>query len=242
MSPHTHTYTRTFQLSRIRNPIPQDTHIRHPSIHPPPTLSFQVLDLKTSKVLKTIWTSDPLGNYSWDRWHGYSPPILAHASDLDIPLSEDSPVLFALSVSNNGRNLQIPVDDLAKGFDIRVGFSKTEQSVSQPRRSDTQARVLSSSAPFVGLYPYHGDGVPFGAGQLWCKPQPLGALAVLLINYGGQAIKSFSVSLESTFNLTAASYRVRDVWAHADVGVAKGNLTLTVAPYDAAFVVLSPEK
>ena len=219
--------------------MPQATRI-HTLPSPHLSLPLQVLDLHTSKVLKTVWTSDPLGNYSWDRWHGYSPPIPVHASGLGIPLSEDSPVLLALSVSNNGRNLQIPVDDLGKGFDIRVGFSKTEQHASQPRRSDAQPDT--QAPPFVGLYPYHGDGVPFGAGQLWCKPQPLGALAVLLINYGGQAIKSFSVPLEATLNLTATSYRVRDVWAHADVGVAKGNLTLTVDPYDAAFVVLSPEK
>ena len=212
-----------------------------------------MLDLQSSKVLKTVWTSDPLGNYSWDRWHGYSPPIHIRASGLAVPLSADAPVILALSVANNGRNLQIPVDDLAKGFDIRVGFATTRDrspgfdgadvpadANNLHRALGTHSSPLSNPSGFVGLYPYHGDGVPFGAGQLWCKPQPHGALAVLLINYGGEPIKGFSVALAPTLNLTAASYHVRDVWSHSDVGVVSGNLTLTVDQYDAAFVVLSP--
>jgi len=71
-----------------------------------------------SKVLRTLLKTGPLGNYSWGHFNGYSPPIVAKATGLN--LANDVPVLVVLEVHNNDRCLLIPVDDLAAGFDARV--------------------------------------------------------------------------------------------------------------------------
>merc|ERR1711879_252133 len=71
----------------------------------------------TSTVLKTLAEVGPLGDYSWDHFTGYSPPIEVHATGLN--LSNEAPVLLALEITNNDRNLQIPIDDLADGSDIQ---------------------------------------------------------------------------------------------------------------------------
>jgi len=84
------------------------------------TVRLLVLDNATQKLLKALPSTEPLGNYSWDHFTGYSPPISMHYSDMDIP--NDRPVALALEVTNNQRNLQIPVDDLASGFNLRLSW------------------------------------------------------------------------------------------------------------------------
>ena len=69
-----------------------------------------------------LFTSPPLGNYSFDRFVGYSPPVTMRADGLSVP--NDGLVLVVLEVHNNQRNLQIPVDDLAGGFNATVTWKK----------------------------------------------------------------------------------------------------------------------
>ncbi|KAL1524703.1 hypothetical protein AB1Y20_019588 [Prymnesium parvum] len=194
------------------------------------TVALQVLEMETGTVLRTAWTSGELGNYSWDRFTGYSPPLQIRASGLGVKLSE-KPVILALAVTNHERNLQIPVDDKAAGFNIQVGFDGES-----PRESVLGAAGEERS----GLYPYHGSGVPFGAGQLWAKRQPGGAMAILLINHRGESIVNHTVDLKHTLNLTAGSYEARDVWAHKPMGVVSDKLSLSVVAYDSAFILLTP--
>ena len=86
-----------------------------------PVVEVQILDMATSAVLATVFTSPPLGNYSYDHFTQYSPPVVVQAAGLHIPT--DKPVIIALSVANNQRNLQIPVDDEANGFAICVTWA-----------------------------------------------------------------------------------------------------------------------
>ena len=86
-----------------------------------------------------------------------------------------------------------------------------------------------------------GSGSVFGQGQVWAKPQPGGAEAALVINHGGEPLQ-YSITLDK-LNLTAASYSARDIWARANIPgavTAAHGLHLTVAPYDSAFVLLTP--
>lgn len=170
---------------------------------------MQILDLASGDVLKTLFTSQPLGDYSWDHFAGYSPRIEVNATNLNLP--NDGPVILALEVTNNERNLQIPIDDMADGFGIRVRWA----GVARP-----------------------GLGGVFGAGQLWAKPQPNGAAAALLINFSPRTL-NYSLSL-AKLNLTRATYAVRDIWAQQPLATIKSQITLTVPAYDSAFVLLSP--
>merc|ERR1712039_116942 len=103
-----------------------------------------------------------------------SPLINVSATNLDIP--NDSPVILAMEVTNNDRNLQIPIDDLADGFNIRLTWSSTAAS-----------RPVSSGS--------------YGAGQVWAKKQPGGASAALVINTGSSPIKSYNLDF-AKLNLT----------------------------------------
>jgi len=175
-----------------------------------PVVKVQILDLASGDVLKTVFTSQPLGDYSFDRFAGYSPRIEVNATDLD--LSNDGPVILALEVTNNERNLQIPIDDIADGFGIQIRWAGEAQP---------------------------GLGSIFGfAGQLWAKPQPNGAAAALLINHSPRTL-NYSLSL-AKLNLTRATYEVRDIWAKKPLATIKGEITLSVPAYDSAFVLLSP--
>ena len=71
-------------------------------------------------VLKTLMTTPPLGNYSYDVFTGFSPPIEVDKSG--IGLKHDGKVYLTLKVVNNERNLQIPMDDLAGGWNVTVGW------------------------------------------------------------------------------------------------------------------------
>ena len=70
----------------------------------------------------SLWTSDPLGNYSWDAGDNYSPPISVNLSRLELPNA--APLSIGLRFTNNGRNLQIPVDK-SGGIGMSVRWSKS---------------------------------------------------------------------------------------------------------------------
>ena len=89
-----------------------------------PVLSLNVLSAASGKTLKTLYTSPPLDKFQFDRGDAYSPPIAVSADGLDIPNTE--PVYLALSVVNNARNLQIPLD-AATGLQMRVTWNPKDE-------------------------------------------------------------------------------------------------------------------
>lgn len=91
------------------------------------TANLLLLDAATQKPLLALPPTTPLGDYSWDHFSGYSPPVEINATGLDLP--NDEPVMLALQVTNNQRNLQIPVDDLAQGFNVRVTWAPEAKAV-----------------------------------------------------------------------------------------------------------------
>lgn len=70
--------------------------------------SLALVDASTQNILQTIYTSPVLDKYSFDDFHGYSPPINVSISNLKVPNSK--PVLLVLKFQNNQRNLQIQLD------------------------------------------------------------------------------------------------------------------------------------
>lgn len=80
-----------------------------------------LVNAATDKVASTLLQTPPLGDYSWDDFHGYSPPIAVNATNLRLP--NDEPLLLVMEFHNNERNLQIPVDDLAAGFDVQIHWA-----------------------------------------------------------------------------------------------------------------------
>ena len=224
-----------------------------------PVVRVVLIERDTRAVIKTLLTTPPLGAYSWDGWKEYSPRIPMHATEINVP--NEKPVSIALEVTNNQRNLQIPVDDLADGFGVKVTWAAPPADAAVPMDLPMPRRIAGTVAavPLVDDWskadenedvaptsPYHiasAAGVG-GQGQLWMKPMPDGGAAALLINASPHNL-SHPLNL-TKLNLTKGvwkGYTVRDVWARADAGkVVSPHTTypLNVAPFDSAFVVLSP--
>ncbi len=66
-----------------------------------------VLDEASNAVVATIFSSEVLNKYSFDRFTGYSPPINVSATGLKIPNGRVLRVAFLFH--NNDQNLQVPV-------------------------------------------------------------------------------------------------------------------------------------
>ena len=81
------------------------------------TVSLVVMDGNSygGRVVKTVQESPPLGNYSYDRFNGYSPLLKLGGSGLALD-NKDTKLYVALRVTNNERNLQIALDDKADGW------------------------------------------------------------------------------------------------------------------------------
>ena len=91
-----------------------------------------------------FYTSPPLGNYSFDHFTGYSPPIAVEATGLGV--SNEAPIILAMQVVNNQRNLQIPIDDLAKGFDIKLKWTATDAAPTPAAAAAAAAATAAAAA------------------------------------------------------------------------------------------------
>ena len=202
-----------------------------------PTVTLALLDPDTDAVLKRVASVGNLSAYSYDNFKGYSPPIPLSGSGLDVP--DSKPVVVALLVDNVDRNLQIPVDDKAAGFNVRVQWQKTGTAT----ETATAAAAANSNAAGVAATATTkrrqlvGSGV-FGAGQVWCKKQGADSQACLVINQGSQPLKHTLDLTKLDLAGGTKTYSVRDIWQRKDAGtVTTGTLSVTVPPYDSAFLL-----
>lgn len=78
---------------------------------------------------------------------------------------------------------------------------------------------------------------PLDSMQVWVKPQPYAALAVLVLN-AGKSRATYSVSLEDLS--MPAHVRVRDIWLQADVGNVELAIEGSLDGHDSMFLLLSP--
>lgn len=80
-----------------------------------------LVDATTMQDLATIWTSTPLGNYSYGSFTGYSPPVKVQVHGLNV--TNVNPVLVQLRISNNERNLQMQLAPV-NGLNLNVTWTK----------------------------------------------------------------------------------------------------------------------
>lgn len=84
-----------------------------------PVLSVDMVDAETGQSVKSVYTSAPLDKYKFDSGMPYSPPIHAGATGLGI--DNDDPLYIRVTVHNNARNVQIPLDNKL-GLNMTVGW------------------------------------------------------------------------------------------------------------------------
>lgn len=88
----------------------------------PGTVSLALVDATTQRHIQTVYTSPPLGEYDYDNYKGYSPPIEVNLSGLKIVNSK--PVMLKLLFVNNQRNMQIQMAPRT-GLNIFVRWAST---------------------------------------------------------------------------------------------------------------------
>ena len=121
-------------------------------------LSVVLIDGASMKAIKTIYTSPPLDKYSFDHFTQYSPPV--HVSAHGLGVSNEQPIILALQVENNQRNLQIPID--------KAGFNATVRWVTAAAALALEALALVREWAWKGLGPELGLA---SCGCTWPRPR-----------------------------------------------------------------------
>ena len=77
--------------------------------------------------------------------------------------------------------------------------------------------------------------------QIWAKPQPDGAVAVFVLNAAAHDDIEVTINFADVGLAPDATVNVRDVWARADVGQARGKYSPPpIGAHDSALLMLSP--
>jgi hypothetical protein len=123
-----------------------------------------------------------------------------------------------------------------------------EEALAVNRAWAGSAGALLAQAPGNASFAFCGSQYPAGcavaAWQALAKPLPGGRAAVLVLNHGEGAASGIRLALGGVAGLACggageAACKVRDVWAHADGGIAKDELAVPdVASHDSVFYVL----
>ena len=198
----------------------------------PATVRLLLTDVATEAEVRELWKSGPLGNYSYDQFTGYSPPIEVRATGLAQP--NEAALMLTLEVTDHERNLQLPIDNLVAGWNVKVSWEGA------PATAPVRAAVEAVTGEPIGRIQKVTVGVAPVAGQLWSKRLPHGGSAALLINHSPRPLE-YMLNL-TKLNLTmGVTYKVRDVWERADIlPSVTTQLTLSVPAWDSAFVTLMP--
>ena len=96
----------------------------------------------------------------------------------------------------------------------------------------------------LGRQGYHVGEIDHGGERaaVWAKPLDDGSVAVGLFNLGEREQRLTVVGWESIGLHDQRPCRVRDLWAHADLGVHTSNFITTVGRHDGALLRLTPVK
>lgn len=82
---------------------------------------------------------------------------------------------------------------------------------------------------------------PLDAMQAWVKPQPGGAVAILVINADASSAKGldFAIQLSEIGITDGRTATIRSIWDHTNLGIATGEVKGRVGPQDSVFLLLS---
>lgn len=106
----------------------------------------------------------------------------------------------------------------------------------------TQQFVSSASAGGVKSCLARTPDVARGATEVFAGPLAGGDLVVLLFNRNAPTTTSITATWAQLGLAPGASYKVRDVWAHADLGVQTAAVSAAVEVHGSAVFRLSPAR
>ena len=115
------------------------------------TLSVALVDALNRSVVEVVYTSPPLGDFSFDHFTGYSPPIAWQRTGLSIAWPRS--LCLALLFDNRQRNVQLPLSTLS----LSVAWSSRRQPTpfrpSDLRTPPVNAAAITRGPLLFGLPP-----------------------------------------------------------------------------------------
>ena len=86
-------------------------------------------------------------------------------------------------------------------------------------------------------------GVNLKGWQIWGKPQPDGAWAVLILNNDGDNVQDLKLDFKHIPGMNSKNVKVRSIWDKKDLGTFSDSYTAKgVLPFDSEFLMVSPSK
>ncbi|HHE72207.1 MAG TPA: glycoside hydrolase family 27 protein [Chloroflexi bacterium] len=121
------------------------------------------------------------------------------------------------------------------GCDVRAMNAATREIL-------LNAEAIAVNQDPLGRQGYRVGQTPWGRqiAEVWAKPLSDGSIAVGMFNLGDMPNRLITVAWESLGLHDRRPCRVRDLWAHEDLGVYTGSFSTRVAPHDVALIKLTP--
>jgi alpha-galactosidase len=123
------------------------------------------------------------------------------------------------------------------GCDVRA-MSKTTRTIL------LNQEAIAVNQDSLGRQGYHVGKMFHGreAADVWAKPLADGSIAVGLFNLGEREGRRVTVAWESIGLHDRRPCLVRDLWAHEDLGVYRGDFSTRVDRHDVALVRITPQR
>jgi hypothetical protein len=155
--------------------------------------------------------------------HALSNDVLAIFSAGTLFLSSDEKVL--LRIRDDDDDDYYENDDVVIASDRRIGDAEDEH-----RRVDDYLDIDISRKHYI-----------VGAWQQWSKKINEISVAVLVMN-NANSPRTVTVEFANVPSLSASAsnqFKVRDLWAHADIGIFERSWEVTLESHDSAFILLT---
>ena len=153
-----------------------------------------------------------------------------------------SPLILGLDLLSSVQMEQMwPIISNAEAIAVNQQWAGHAGWLVQSWTPDGAARITErGDTPGCG----HGNVVcweePLDLGQVWCKAQPAGAVAVWVLNNSPHSELAYSVALSELELREGSLFMVRDIWAGASLAPVSERLHGSVAPMDSHLLLLSP--
>ena len=184
------------------------------------TVAVQLRAASDGAVLRTLLSTPPLGNYSFDAFTRYSPRIQVHQTGLALP--NDEPVILALEVTNHERNLQIPIDDLRDGMAVRVTWAPVGTG-NEIERTESKGAISALPTALGGA----ADTAPSPSSRVSSRPTLSSGYAIPSL-WVAQYVSSTVAWVEAALELTQTARYADDSKAML-VGIAIESLGTSAA-------------
>merc|ERR1712087_150105 len=108
---------------------------------------------------------------------------------------------------------------------------------------DTRNQIKRDIEKYDGLYKdtVSTEGLSLSMYQIWAKPQPNGAWAVLLMNNDGNSTHGLTLDFTKVPGLNVNGVKLRSIWDKKDLGTFSNSYTAKdVLPFDSEFLMVTP--